>query len=410
MVDNPKRWNIITMNNVYIIIHIVYFVQGRWIGINDCSRDTMRLRPRWRKVLADLLGNKARSFTVVASIAIGLFAMGMILGSQSIISQDMRESFLAIDPANILITTQPFDTEFVKSIRHIPGVWDADGVRTVSVRLMTGPNTWSTLSIKDIDFADQRVNILSPVAGKRVPGDHEILLDINKLSELNAKPGDCLQLELASGTTRQIRFVGTVQDLSIGQFFGTTFTASEQGYVNRDTMKWLEQPDNFNQLYVSVADQADNLTHVKQVADVINDHIKRSNREVYTTIAKVNNHPNFANYNALKGVLSMLGLLSVALSGFLISNTLSALLKQHQRLIGIMKAIGARNAQIIGMYMMFILFFSRSNSKRESEPSTIRSRSHACFTNHFRKAIFKSSFIISLLKTSSSSASRDLGK
>jgi putative ABC transport system permease protein len=284
--------------------------------------------------------------------------MGMTLGSEAIIDQDIKASYLAIKPANILITTQPFDTDFVKSIRRIPGVEGADGSRSVSVRLMTGPDTWTTLNLKSIDFADQHVNILTPVEGKQIPADHELLLDINKLADTNARIGDVLQIKLASGTTREIRLVGIVHDLSIGQFFGMTFTAAEQGYVNRDTMKWLEQPDNFNQLYVSVGERGNDLAYVHQVADVINDHIERSNREVYTTIAKPNNHPNFANFNALKGVLSMLGLLSILLSGFLISNTLSALLKQHQRLIGIMKAIGGRDSQIIGMYMMFILFFS----------------------------------------------------
>ena len=36
------------------------------------------MRPRWKKIFSDLWGNKLRSFLVVASITIGLFAVGMI--------------------------------------------------------------------------------------------------------------------------------------------------------------------------------------------------------------------------------------------------------------------------------------------------------------------------------------------
>ena len=53
-----------------------------------------------------------------------------------------------------------------------------------------------------------------------------------------------------------------------------------------------------------------------------------------------------------------LGFLVVFLSGFLITNTFSALLNQQVEQIGIMKTIGASRAQIIVLYMVLILVFS----------------------------------------------------
>ena len=47
-------------------------------------------------------------------------------------------------------------------------------------------------------------------------------------------------------------------------------------------------------------------------------------------------------------LLGVLGVLSLVLSGFLVVNTISALLAQQVRQIGIMKAIGARSGQIVG--------------------------------------------------------------
>ena len=38
--------------------------------------------PRWRKVLRDLWSNKTRTILVVLSIAVGVFAVGMIAGSR----------------------------------------------------------------------------------------------------------------------------------------------------------------------------------------------------------------------------------------------------------------------------------------------------------------------------------------
>ena len=40
------------------------------------------LSPRWHKVLSDLWGNKTRTVLVVLSIAVGVFALGMIISAQ----------------------------------------------------------------------------------------------------------------------------------------------------------------------------------------------------------------------------------------------------------------------------------------------------------------------------------------
>jgi len=45
------------------------------------------MRPRWKKVLADLWDNKLRTVLVVLSIAVGVFAVGMIAGAYVIISR-----------------------------------------------------------------------------------------------------------------------------------------------------------------------------------------------------------------------------------------------------------------------------------------------------------------------------------
>jgi putative ABC transport system permease protein len=61
--------------------------------------------------------------------------------------------------------------------------------------------------------------------------------------------------------------------------------------------------------------------------------------------------------DAVTAVLVVLGFLVLFLSGFLITNTLSALLNQQVNHIGIMKAIGARRGQIIAVYMSLIFIY-----------------------------------------------------
>ena len=52
-----------------------------------------------------------------------------------------------------------------------------------------------------------------------------------------------------------------------------------------------------------------------------------------------------------------MGVMIVFLSGSLIFNTMSALLGQHLRQIGVIKLVGGRRLQIISMYIVLIMTF-----------------------------------------------------
>ena len=65
------------------------------------------LSPRWRKVVRDLWNNKSRTVLVVISIAVGVFAVGLIAGTQAILSTDMPAAYAAVNPASAIVFTDP---------------------------------------------------------------------------------------------------------------------------------------------------------------------------------------------------------------------------------------------------------------------------------------------------------------
>ena len=83
------------------------------------------IRPRWRKVLSDLWDNKLRTLLVVASIAVGVFSIGMIAGTYVIISTDMGASYASANPANIVMRTDDFGKNLLDSIKNLEGVKEA---------------------------------------------------------------------------------------------------------------------------------------------------------------------------------------------------------------------------------------------------------------------------------------------
>lgn len=319
------------------------------------------IRPRWRKVFSDLWGNRSRSLLVVASITVGLFAVGVITTLHMVMSEDMQGGYQAANPANIQIVTAPFDQDWVDHIRRMPGVRAAEGATKFSARLEASPGEWIGIDLRGVpEPHGMQINQVTLERGKWPPADREIVLERYKLPDTNAQIGDMVTIELRSGNTRALKLVGVVNDQTIGAFEAGPgfFLAPVQGYVNEDTLNWLEQPDTFNTLYVTVTGDAGDEEHIARIADQLQAEVDEVLGEVISTgIHSSFDHPNRTYVDALVGVLLVLGLLSVFLSGFLIINTLQALLNQQIQQIGIMKTVGASRGQIASVYLALIFVF-----------------------------------------------------
>ena len=313
-------------------------------------------RPRWRKVLADLWDNKLRTALVVASIAVGVFAVGTIGNAYAVISEDINVSYASINPANIEIVTDPFEDDLVKSIKNVPGVQDAVGQHFVGVRLSKDGETWISHNVvAQEDAPNSPISQRLPNEGESYPGRRNFVIERNNFYINDYEVGDTLMVELPDGNIREMELIGGVRDQAGA---GRDFAALPKVYVTMDTLRWLGQPQNLNRLLVTVEGDGDDEAHIKEVAAGVEDKLERGGRNVYRTIiGKTNEHPFGSTVAAMLAVMGALGVLVMVLSGSLIANTLNALLSQHLRQIGVMKLVGARSFQIQTMYLLLILAF-----------------------------------------------------
>lgn len=316
------------------------------------------IRPRWRKVFTDLIDNKLRTALVVFSIAVGVFSIGVISGAYVIIANDMSASYSANNPMNIeLRMSDPFNSDLVTTIKDMRGVADAEGRRIFSMRVrVTGSNQWTTLNIVAIeDYKKVKVNLLKPLSGEFSPGKKQIMLEKKAMAALNVPQNSNLEFELPDGTTRLMSVIGVVQDQTTG---AGDFLAPPFAYINIDTLAYLHQPEGFNRLFVTVSDGKNDDLHLRQMAAFVKDKVEKTDIAVARTrVAKTNEHPMASTVQAILGILLALGVLILFLSSSLIANTLSALLNQHLRHIGVMKLIGGRRSQIFVMYIVLIMAF-----------------------------------------------------
>lgn len=322
-----------------------------------------QLRPRWNKIRSDLRGNLPRTLLVVASVAVGLFAVGMIGTVHGIMSVDIRRSYAASNPVNINIQAGTFDDDIVEMVKNQEGVKDAEGVRTFDLMVRTGTSEWSRISINAIEDFDQKViNRLYLVSGEGSPGGHEILIERNKLNEIAQLPsgaGPWVEIKLPSGKIRQLRLTGSVHDQTVGLGSpGGFFLAPIQGYITMGSLDWLEQEEKYNRLLVTVLGDNEDEAAIREVANRISQAMEDEGVLVYNAqVFGSTDHPNAAYIDGIAGVLIVLGALVVFLSGFLITNTLQALMNQQSQQIAIMKTVGARSNQVIGLYVALIFVF-----------------------------------------------------
>ncbi|MCX6067398.1 MAG: ABC transporter permease, partial [Chloroflexi bacterium] len=298
------------------------------------------MRPRWRKVISDLFDNKLRTALVVFYIAVGVFSIGVISGAYVIIANDMSVT-----------------SDLVATVKAMRGVAEAEGRRIFAMRVrVPGSQQWTTLDLVAIeDFKKVKVNLLKPIAGDTNPAKKQIVLEKKAMSTLNLSVGDLLEFELPDGTTRTLPVIGTVQDQTTG---AGDFLAPPFAYINTDTLPFLHQPEGFNRLFVTVTDGKNDESHLRQMAANVKDKVEKTDITVSRTrVTKTNEHPMASTVQAILGILLALGVLILFLSSSLIANTLSALLNQHLRHIGVMKLIGGRRNQIFEMYIALIMAF-----------------------------------------------------
>ncbi len=314
------------------------------------------LKPRWSKVISDLWDNKTRTLLVVSSIAVGVFSIGMIMTAYAILANDMNSSFAAQNPANINITTDLFDENFIRVIQNVDGVASVEGRRIINVLATDDDVNWQSLKIIAVENIEaMETNLISAIDGTQYPGIREMVVTDNFMVSSGYKVGDMIKIELPDGSTHIMPLVGVVVDQVTDS---GDVTAVPNLYITRETLNSLNLTANFNHLNIRVVGDGGDKVFIDQVLDRVEDRIERNNRVVYRTTTQISiEHPMSGTVLAVLGILGALGGLIMVLSSSLIINTLNALLTQHMRQIGIMKLIGGRSRQILGMYMVLIFAY-----------------------------------------------------
>lgn len=314
------------------------------------------MRIRWRKVWLDLLGNRARTALVVLAIGVGVFAVGFIATAQTVLLRELLRNYGAAYASSATIFTEPFDADLAERVAAMPGVAAAEARRTVGVQVQTGVDAWKEMVLTAVpDYNHIQLDHFTPYSGQWPPGNRQVVLEHSALDYINAQVGDTLVVELNDGTRKELELVGLAYDSGLPS---AQILERASGFVTLDTIELLGMGGYYTDLRFRVAENVGDESHIRAVVSEVEDKLQRTGRTVQgMRIPPPGEHPAQDIIEALVLILGVCGVITLLLSGFLVVNTISALLTQQIRQIGVMKLVGARQRQIVGMYLVTVLFY-----------------------------------------------------
>jgi putative ABC transport system permease protein len=313
---------------------------------------------RWRKVFRDLGVARTRTVLVVLSIAVGVFAVGTIAGADALLREGLRDVYLASRPASATIAAVPFDDELVEAVRGMRGIADAEARRSITVRLRTGPETYREMQLTAIpDFEDQRLDLVTPEPGAAWPPQRgELLLERSSLTLADVPTSGEVEIQTVDGSAHRLQVAGLSHEVGAAPAF---YAGRLTGHIDFGTLADLGYGSAYDEMRILVDDATATRDEIRETAEAVRERMERAGTAVtFVFVPPPGEHP--AN-NLLAGVflvLGFLGFLALLASGFLVVNTVNAIIAQQTRQIGVMKAVGARNRQVAVLYLGMVLAYA----------------------------------------------------
>ncbi len=286
---------------------------------------------RWRYIGRALWLYRSRTLLIILSVAVGIFAFGMIAGSAYMLKTELPVRYQEVVPASAVLHASPFDLDTVDAIRRMPGIAIAEGRAKQVLQYQTSAGEWRDLHLLALqDFDDNRVDILRPYRGRWPPPDRQALVERNSLRLIGLALGDSLLVENSLGDRRSLPVVGLVHDMNQPP---AQITGIPYAYVTRDTLEWLGLPRSFNELHLVVAEGRFDKAHITTVAAAAAGKLERAGLTVYwTEVPEPGKHFVEDFLPTILVIYGSLGTLALVLSGFLVINVIGALLTWAERL------------------------------------------------------------------------------
>ena len=308
----------------------------------------MMLSPRWSKLRGDVEQANGRMLMMVIAIAVGVIAVASISTAYTILDREIVRNYLSTNPAAALFDMDSTDSSLLEGVRAQAGIADVEAAGQLTARIEVRPNEWLPLLLFVVtDFRAARISTVRLEAGRWPTTSDGIMLERTAVSVAKTAVGHAITVQMPHGAKRALTVAGVVHDPSLAPAWQEQ---TVYGYVTPATVSLLGEDPSLHLLKMTVKDAPSDPAGVERTIIGVADWLRRTGHSVGEIRIPPHQHPHQGMMTSVVRMLLVFSLLTLILSAILTATLTSSLLAPQVRQIGVMKAIGARSAQIMQIY------------------------------------------------------------
>jgi putative ABC transport system permease protein len=305
-----------------------------------------------KKAFSDLRNAPGQTLLVIFALVVGLWGVGGMLVSYTILNHDLNENFTRTKPAHAVLISKDFASLDLSALRARAEIESAELRDLTMQRIEVHPNDWIPLWLFGVDdFSHSTLAHIYTQKGRSIPTPGTMLMERDGRLVSN----------LDLGSRARVRAGQRVFEVPIS---GITFDPAQApatqdhfiyAYVDKQTYADVTgQPTN--QRLILRVNNARTTKDVEAALHGTLDYFKSIGIHVSSVnIPKVDEHPHQWQLNTLLFLQGSISLLAFLMGGVLVSQIMASILAKQVRQIGILKAIGASRWQVMNIYLIMVL-------------------------------------------------------
>ena len=304
-------------------------------------------------MIRDARLHAARTALVVLAIVVALAGAGALLDTWALVRAATKSGYAASLPVSATLTLDRVDAALVAAAREAPGIAAARARRVWSANVQSG-GVWNRAMLFALDdFSPRDIARLAPDAGAWPPPDGAIVIERSSLDLADTAVGERVAFARTNAEPVSLAVAGLVRDVSLAPGWMEHVV---YGFATAATLERLGAPAGFDELQVRVSDPHPSREDVRRVAHELMLLARKSGRSVRDVdVPEPGEHVHAAQMGSMLMTQGAFAALTLLVCGFLIVNLVAAMLAGQVREIGVLKALGARPAQVAAMYLGWAL-------------------------------------------------------
>ena len=305
----------------------------------------------FRKAVRDLLKRRLRSLLTVIGIIVGVAGIVAIITTSKNLAAAQGQAYNNSSQNDLSWGATDVPASVIDAVRADPNVAAAERRADYYTKWSTG-DAWHDVYFLGLeDFTDQQVNKVALVEG-RWPGRGEIVFEASIREVVPLRVGDSITYRAdPNNTIHRATISGFAKSPAYpaASIIGTAVSYAPAADVRR-----MFGGAGDSLILVRLKDFAARATTQKDLERLF------GRRNLSFGGFRQRNPDNYPGKQALDALILLMGIFSIVgllISGFLVANTLAAVISEQMGEIGAMKAVGATSGRILQIYLVAGLMY-----------------------------------------------------